>query len=116
MGPGERRGPERRAVQRSARKFSTVFLWRQRPGMEGRTVSCARFHRGLFWVQSARPGAYIARFRQEIRRDRKSAPRRTAPSGLPAEDRPSGPPFRTAPSGLPAEDRPQDRPLRDWPS
>ena len=53
MGPGERHGPERRAVQRSARKFSTVFLWRKRPGIEGRTVSPACFHWGLFWVQSA---------------------------------------------------------------
>ena len=44
MGPAERHGPERRAVQRSARKFSTVFLWRKRPGIEGRTVSSACFH------------------------------------------------------------------------
>ena len=118
MGPGERHGPERRAVQRSARKFSTVFLWRKRPGIEGRTVSSACFHWGLFWVQSALLGAYVARFRQEIRRDRKSAPRRTALLRT-EKDRPlrtaslrtdpCGPP----PCGPPPPDRlPADRPLR----
>ena len=102
MGPGERHGPERRAVQRSARKFSTVFLWRKRPGIEGRTVSPACFHWGLFWVQSALLGAYVARFRQEIRRDRKKrAQKDRPPEDRPPEDRPlGGRPLRTAPLGL----------------